>query len=168
MFIRIKNIKNGEYAYLVENSWKKKTSRQEVKEYLGKVVRLERRERLFTNDLTTMSFGEAVKTLIEFELHRLGLVDVGGAFEDGDYHYDTTTHEITVKRTGKRVVIKSHEGYLCKHTIETLLAFNPIGTEEEIGMDLARALVGCGLIVDKGHFVQLFEKVFDLKKSMHR
>ncbi len=168
MFIRIKKIKNGEYAYLVENSWKKKTSRQEVKEYLGKIVHLERRERLFTEDLTPMNFGEAAKTLIEFEVQRLGLQKTDDTFEDEEYAYDPVNHEVIVKRTGKRVVIKSHEGYLCKHTIEQLLSFKPEGTEEEIGLDLARALVGCGLVVDKGHFVQLFEKVFDLKKSMHR
>src|SRR3989344_5881813 len=38
-FFRIKKIKGKEYAYIVENEWKKKGSRQKVMGYLGRVYR---------------------------------------------------------------------------------------------------------------------------------
>jgi hypothetical protein len=37
MFIRIKNIKKNKYAYLVNNKWTKKGTRQKVSKYLGRV-----------------------------------------------------------------------------------------------------------------------------------
>ena len=39
VFFRIKKIKGKEYAYIVENEWKRKSSRQKVKGYIGKVYR---------------------------------------------------------------------------------------------------------------------------------
>ena len=38
-FFRIKKIKGNEYVYLVENEWKKKSSRQKVKGYIGRAHR---------------------------------------------------------------------------------------------------------------------------------
>ena len=40
MFIRIKNIKNQQYAYKVRNKWTKKGTRQKTAGYLGKVFRI--------------------------------------------------------------------------------------------------------------------------------
>ena len=38
-FFRTKKIKGKEYAYIVENEWKRKGSRQKVKGYLGRVYK---------------------------------------------------------------------------------------------------------------------------------
>jgi hypothetical protein len=46
MFFRIKKIKGKEYAYLVENEWKKNSSRQKVKQYIGRVYRLAQKNNL--------------------------------------------------------------------------------------------------------------------------
>ena len=45
-FFRIKKIKGNEYAYRVENEWKKGTSVQKVKGYLGRVFRFEKSQQI--------------------------------------------------------------------------------------------------------------------------
>ena len=165
MFIRIKKIKGGEYAYLVENTWKRKTSRQTVKEYLGKVVHLTEHEIPFTESIEALPFREAALRIIHWQLERCGFVN---GENHPDYRYNKEQHQITSKRTGKTVVLKSHDGYLSKPSIEHLISYIPVGTEEEIAYDLARAFVECGIHLEHELFVQLFEKVYDVKKAMHR
>ena len=41
-FVRVKRINGGTYAYLVENSWTRKGTRQKVSRYLGKVHAVEK------------------------------------------------------------------------------------------------------------------------------
>lgn len=167
-FIRIKKIKNYEYAYLVENTWKKKTSRQKVKEYLGRVVKLDEADIPYKENIGRMEFVEAVESIIEWQFTRLGFEETEKGMEHEDYFYDQKKHTIVSKRLKKPVVIKSHDGYLSKHAIKKLLNFKPEGTEEEIAYDLARSFVECGIFVDKELFIELFQKVYDVKKAMHR
>lgn len=168
VFIRIKKIKQYEYAYLVENSWKKKTSRQKVKDYLGRVVMLEETDIPYEGSIEQQSFKDAVESIINWQFKRLGFEEKNGKLEHEDHTYNPKNHTLIAKRLKKPVVIKSHDGYLSTYTIKKLLSFEPIGTEEEIAYDLARSFVSCGIFVDKGLFIELFEKVYDVKKAMHR
>ena len=53
-----------------------------------------------------------------------------------------------------------NEGYLCTYTLNNLMTLQLTGHEEQVGTQLATALVEAGLKVDKEVFVQLFEKVY--------
>ena len=69
-FIRIKKINNKNYAYLVENTWKKrkKASRQKSLKYLGRVFEIEKNKQnnfIFNSD---ESFQENLLGVIKNEL----------------------------------------------------------------------------------------------------
>ena len=88
-FIRKKKIKNREYAYIVENRWRKrvgkgskKGARQQVKGYLGRVFKLEPKKEIdFFSHFCSDGVEEYVKAndkkviildLVKFELLRHG------------------------------------------------------------------------------------------------
>lgn len=167
-FIRIKKIKKYEYAYLVENTWKKKTSRQKVKEYLGRVVKLDEEKVEFPGTVSELSFEDSVKKILKWQLTRYGFICDDSGCKSDTYEYNEKTHEIKTIKHGKPVVIKSYDGYINKYSIKKLLAFDPVGTEEEIAWDLAKVFVDCGLFVPKEVFIDTFQKVYDVKKAMHR
>ena len=52
-----------------------------------------------------------------------------------------------------------NEGFLCKETFDKLIGFKPKGTEKEIGLELANALLEAGLKVPNEIFVEMFERV---------
>src|SRR3989338_107421 len=74
MFIRIKTIRNNKYGYLVENNWKKRqqSSRQKVKEYLGRVIAVQHQQSLFPEQLPSSTFQEAVLYILAHQLKQQG------------------------------------------------------------------------------------------------
>ena len=81
----------------------------------------------------------------------------------GDIIVDLLT--FTVKnKAGKeaiiRVKVKEDPGYLCTITLQNLLNFTMIGTEEKVGYSFARAFVDGGILVPQEVFVRVFEKIF--------
>lgn len=95
-FIRIKRIKGHDYAYLVDNVWRKrpkggqKGARQKVKRYLGRVINPEKtvyeknHEDFFTKfGISEVSaylnkpLGEIVSDLVRFELMGAGFSEIG-------------------------------------------------------------------------------------------
>ena len=135
MFVRTKKIKNIEYAYLVENEWTSKGTRQCVKKYLGKIIRPVRiKPNNFKVD-ERKKYKDSVKELIKHELEN---------------------HAI--KETGK-IVIAMNEGFLCKETIQQLLELkaDEEGRPDKEGERLAATLLESGLSVQREEFGKLFE-----------
>ena len=157
MFIRIKKIKNKEYAYLVENKWLNNSSRQVVKDYLGRVCKPERAKSVIKIN-HGLDFKEFILDLARQELLNYGFIAEGGVLKSGNVTVDL--NELKFTKNKKAIAISLNEGFLCAHTLSQLLNFRPKGNEEEVGMTLAIMLVEAGIKVPKEEFIHVFEKVF--------
>ncbi|MBS3097979.1 hypothetical protein J4209_04255 [Candidatus Woesearchaeota archaeon] len=177
VFIRKKKIQNKEYAYIVENRWKKRVSkgskkgaRQKVKGYLGRVHRPEARQDV--NFFSHFSIANVedyiannekitiIKDLVRFELIRHGFEEAGKLLSNEDIFFDLDSNEFFAKdNKAKKIVLELNEGFMCKETIENLLNLKVRGGEDA-GYKLANAFVEAGIAVPKEVFVGFFSKVF--------
>lgn len=151
-FIRIKKIKGYEYAYLVENVWRKrkKGARQKVKQFLGRIHKPELKGDMeFSKEdeyVKNNSFRQIVKDLVEYELLKHGSKDFIIDFDKG-----------LVLRNDRKVALQMNEGFLCNYTLKNLMNFKLGG--DEAGYDLANAFVEAGIKVPQDLFVKIFEKL---------
>jgi len=144
-FIRVKNIKGNKYAYLVENTWKKRkgASRQKVGKYLGKVISLQRTgKEEFTRPLPETKEGIAL-TLVEHELLQHGFVKEGENLIQMDLRFSLPLKRF-VDAKGEAVILR----------------FKPRREDErEDAIALAKAFLEAGLRVPHAAFVAYFEKI---------
>ena len=160
MFFRIKKIKGKEYAYVVENSWKKGSSRQKVKNYLGKAYHF--------NLLNNVDF-----------LDYLKIQDIHGYLKNNDknkiisdligwelFKFDIKREEFSIdlsnsriQKNKKNIVLLINDGFMCELTLKNLLKFMPDGDEQNEGYRLARAFVEAGIKVPQEVFVSIFSKL---------
>ena len=158
-FVRAKKIKGNRYAYLVENTWQGKGSRQHVKAYLGKVLTPEAGTASSAPDISDKSFEDSVLTLAAWTLSNHGFANGDGLHVREEVSVDLSLK--SVKRKTKDAVLELNEGFLCSHTLNQLLDFVGEGTrEEEVGQRLAAALLEAGISVPHETFVELFKKTF--------
>lgn len=164
-FVRVKNIKGNPYAYLVENKWGTKGSRQRVTAYLGHVITLHGVQSAPAPNMMG-AYISCVDEVIAWQLIRLGFRNNGKTLTKSSMSYDPATLSFTRKGFPARLVIKHHQGYLCTETLTRLKAFTPHGADEAAGIALARAVVDAGLDPPKEIFVALFERATQgLKKT---
>lgn len=162
-FIRIKKIKNKEYAYLIKNRWlkTKKQPKQKVIGYLGRTIRPKIKSHMnetsffdFKNiyepeDYTETNPKEKIlKDLIEFEIAR----------HDIDIELDF--NKPALKANNREVVLKVNEGFMCSYTIKILKNLSPNGEEEEVALELAKGFVNAGIAIPKEIFIGYFSKIF--------
>lgn len=158
-FIRAKTIKGKEYGYLVKNTWTTTGPRQNVKGYLGRIIRPEKQKEE-TPDISKLKYQSALFTLIKQELCNHGF--------DTRLAKDQTKIDLENRRIinrNKNIIIGMNEGYLCTYTLNKLMTVIPHGYEEQAGLQLATALVEAGLKLNKETFVQLFEKIYKADKN---
>ena len=158
-FVRVKTIKGNRYAYLVENTWQGKGSRQTVKAYLGKVIKPTLVPYGAPPDITTASYQDAVKALASWTVTNHGFSVQDGKHVKDNVSYSLTDHAVANKT--KPAVLELNEGFLCQHTMTELLQFVGEGShEEEVGTRLANTLLEAGISVPQETFVQLFKKTY--------
>ena len=167
-FVRIKKIKNKEYAYLVENRWTNKGARQKSIGYLGKVIRLNKRKNPLSFDeyikkeniiLENLSTKEIALNLIKLELINHNFKGKENHFmENKEIRFNLT--DFSVKQQDKPVVIHLNESFMCNHNISRLLNFSEEGDEDKVGFELAKAFVDAGITVPKELFVSMFERLY--------
>ncbi|MBN1645391.1 hypothetical protein JW851_05150 [Candidatus Woesearchaeota archaeon] len=153
-FIRIKTIKGKEYAYLVSNKWTINGPRQNVKGYLGRVLKpsCKRQEK---TDISNSEFKESIISLITQELINHGFNE--------KLNWNNTKVDLENRRiinNNKNIVIGVNDGYLCTYTLNNLMTLRLKGYDEQAGIQLATALIDAGLKLDKETFIQLFEKIY--------
>lgn len=157
-FIRIKKVKDWKYAYLVENSWKSKKTRQKVKQYLGKVHKLDNIVGIkFDKDIGRMDFRDSVKELVKFELMKGGFRESGKALKKGKF--SVNFDKLSFLNSTRPAVFESNEGFICSHTFEKLVNFKQSKCEEETAMRFAEAILEAGISIPHNEFVKLFEKI---------
>ena len=151
VFFRIKKIKGKEYAYIVENMWKMKGSRQRVKEYIGRAYRFD-----LNNDvdfwhfvkaqnseeyLTQMDIKKIISDLIEWELFK---------FNIDRQQFCIGLNDKKVQRNKKDIALLINDGFMCSLTLKNLLEFKIENDEEKDGYRFARAFVEAGIKVPSG------------------
>ncbi len=159
-FFRIKKIKGKEYAYLVENEWKKKSSRQKVKNYLGRVYRFGLIENIdfmqfikvddFDKYINENNTKKIIKDLAEWELLRFGI-------DKNIFLIDLENKK--VQKSGKNIALLINDGFMCGLTLKNLLEFKAEDQERD-GYRFARAFVEAGIKVPQEVFIGLFGKLY--------
>ncbi len=160
-FFRIKKVKGKEYAYVVENKWKKEGSRQKVRDYLGRVYRFNikndvdflqfRKIESAENYIKENDIKKIINDLIEWELFK----------HDVDKNkFTINLNDMKVQHNEKNAVLLINEGFMCSLTLKNILEFRPEGNESNDGYRLARAFVESGVKIPQDVFVGLFGKLF--------
>lgn len=162
MFVRTKRFKGKEYAYLVENKWTKRGTRQKAIKYLGKVITPSIREIFDEENVPycdleevrrTKSYKEALKKILYFEVQRL-------IFND-DENISINVNKQEVLCDDKRCVLKLKEGFFCGYTLKRLFNLHYFGQDKlEFGYKLAEGFLICGISLDKELFVEICNKAF--------
>lgn len=162
MFFRIKKIKGKEYAYIVENSWKRGGSRQKVRSYLGGICRLDLKNSIDFFEYSKIEnvkdyalnngFKKIIWDLVAWELYRVGV--------GKDVLIDAKNSQI--QKGKKNVVLLINEGFMCGYTLQNLTDFKP-EDEENDKYRFARAFVETGIKVPEQLFVELFGKLYEMK-----
>jgi len=182
-FIRVKKRIKGQktyfFAYEVENKWykRKKSTRQRVKRYLGRVYTVEEKEYQnffgylgvdedgFISYSDRVRFEEMSLDLIEFELLRHGFVQGVGRQRNrlllDDFTYDMLRHKLYSQTTKKPIVLEMNEGFMCDLSIRQMLRFRRKKYDDNrvMGKDFAKAVLSTGIKVEPDIFVELFEKL---------
>jgi hypothetical protein len=157
-FVRIKKVKQWKYAYLVENKWKSKKTKQKVKQYLGRLHTLENIAGAeFGKDIESMSFRDTVSELVKFELMKNGFKEGKAGLKKDGLLVNLEKGEFLDGK--KPVVFESNEGFICSFTFNNALNFKKSKNEEETGLRLAETLLEAGISIPHNVFVKLFEKV---------
>jgi len=177
MFIRIKKIKNIEYAYLVENKWRKRRKnkvKQKTLKYLGKVYKLETTKNLTLNEYIKTNLEEYLKNppiKIIKDLITIGLLNHNfkklnnNSYENDNIHIDLNEKKVINKNTKKKICLEMNNNFLCSYTLKKLLNFKPKQnlTKLQIGKQLANSFESAGVKIPKEIFVIIAQKI--LKKE---
>src|SRR3989338_3093815 len=108
VFIRKKKIQNKEYAYIVENRWKKRVSkgskkgaRQDVNFFSHfSIANVE--DYIANNEKITI-----IKDLVRFELRRHGFEEAGKLLSNEDIFFDLDSNEFFAKdNKAKKIVLE--------------------------------------------------------------
>ncbi len=169
-FIRTKKIKGTEYAYIVENKWRKRRKnkvKQIMSKYLGRVYRFNRVSVLdffefYKIEDISKYLDEKTKYNILYDLIKLALFNHGFEEKDGllvkeGCYFDLKENRVRSERS-KKIAVAMNEGYLTNYAIKKILRFEAFDDEED-GYLLAKLFVEAGLNIPKEVFVGFFKKV---------
>lgn len=159
-FFRIKKIKGKEYAYIVQNEWGEKGSRQKVRGYAGRVYRFDLLNNVdfpgflkiegIQDYIAAKDMGEVIANLIEWEAFKFGI-------NKDEFIIDLSGKKI--QKNKKDIALAINDGFMCNLTLKNLLEFKPEGDEQSDGYRLARAFVEAGIKIPKEIFIGLFNKI---------
>lgn len=159
-FVRKKKIKGKEYAYLVENSWTKKGSRQKVKAYLGKVFsfpQVKTPELEESNDPKTM-----IKNLVKWELLKHGFEEKGNYFVNGEVKVLFENEKLKLADSDVEPAFAFNEGYLCNYFLGQLFGLKlqkKDKEKQETMLNVAKLFVNAGINVPKEAFIKLYNMI---------
>jgi hypothetical protein len=166
-FIRTKKIKGSEYAYIVENRWARKRTKQRSKKYLGKVYRFDRvgvmdfYEHYDISNIDEYLAGKSKEGVIR-DLVKLELFNYGFKEEKGVWQRDGCFINLKGKKVynqkGNNIALAFNDGFLTTYAIRKLHNFT--ADVEEEGYDFAKLFIEAGIAVPKDVFVGVFSKVY--------
>lgn len=169
-FIRTKKIKGKEYAYIVENKWRKRRKnkvKQIMSKYLGRVYRFDRAGVVdffefykiedVNNYIDSKSKYDILYDLIRLELANHGFEKDSEKLVKEECYFDLKEKRVRTARS-KKVAIAMNEGFLTNYAIKKILRFEAFD-EEEDGYLLAKMFVEAGINIPKEIFIGYFRKV---------
>ena len=166
-FIRIKKIKKKsgnsyEYAYLVENTWRKRPkvgTRQKVKAFLGRVYKPEiKNNKDFFSHFKIEDKDSYIKNNILSKITKDLIVWEFFKYDISDKEFFVDFENKLVRKYNNKAVLQINEGFLCDYTLRKLIGFR-FKDDEHAGMTLAKAFVEAGINIPQELFVKVFEKV---------
>ena len=122
-FIRTKKIKGAEYAYIVENKWKKRSKKvkQKTKKYLGRVYRFDKKKDIGFFEFHSVSDEikyveerkkeDIIVDLVKWELIKHGFNEEKAGFVNGDCIFKVKERKV-VNSKGNKIALAFNEGYL--------------------------------------------------------
>jgi hypothetical protein len=152
-FVRIKNICNKEYGYLVENYWTSSGSRQKTKGYLGRVITYAPLVQVPYELPPALSYKELSRYLLAQELRKHGFTGSKSELTHDEVKVNLLKGTCTNRK--RNVVIKINDGFVCAHTFKELMTFTP--QEERFEQDLANCVVAAGINMPPELFISLYE-----------
>lgn len=166
MFIRVKTINKTQYAYLVENKWRKRRKnkvKQRTLKYLGKLHKIPK----FQNKILEKTEGDYKKiilTLIKTELENHNFKEIQNkVFEKDEVKVNLQKKEVINQKTKKKICLEINNNFLCTYTLRKLLNFTPKEglTKLQIGKQLANTLESTGIQVSRETFVSIAKKILN-------
>ena len=160
MFVRKKKIKGNDYAYLVENMWTKKGSRQKVRAYLGKIYYFEQVKNISLEENNDRQ--KLLKNLIECEFLKHGFEKQGNEFVNKDLVVSFENNLIKIKNSDLQAAFAFNQGYLCNYFIEKLFNLQIAKKEkekQEAMLDVAKLFVNAGINVPQEVFIKFYNLI---------
>ena len=151
-FLRVKKIKGKEYAYLVENSWTAKGTRQKVKRYLGRVHRFKGKGSYLLDYSKNDCKGFLVE-LINFELSK-----IKARLKKEKIGFDNKKM-VFIRGNKKNCVLGLNQGFMCDFTLKRILNFKKSGDIEVDSVKLAKFFIEAGFAVPQEYFIGYFERL---------
>ena len=161
MFVRVKKIKEREYAYLVENEWTPWGSRQRVKKYIGKACKIERIAE--ETEKLPKGFKDAILTAAMQELKNHGFKEQEGKLKKDNMIF--SINERKVIENGKNIALSLNEGYFCEETLKQLLSYTLEERPDTSAKKLAILALETGLKLTNEQFIHLFEEAKNINNK---
>lgn len=164
VFVRTKTIKGKPYAYLVENKWTLRGSRQISTKYLGRVISLQKvRDLPFSTYFPEYSIQQKNKKELLRDALMVTLLGYGFQLQKRTLRCKNIVLDLetmTLKqKSGKAIALALGEGILCSETIARIS--NYAKSEDDEGYMLAKHCIEAGLNIPKELFVALYEASSD-------
>lgn len=163
MFIRTKKFGKKEYAYLVENKWTIKGSRQKVSKYLGRIVKPDKIKEENFNFNSEKEGSEIIQDLVKWQLLNHGFEEIAQNILCFDSIFvDLNEKKVFLKKKEENILgaVKINDSFLCDYTLASLFNTKIEGELEDSGKKFAEAFSIAGIPVEKDVFVELFRKVY--------
>lgn len=149
VFVRIKKVKDKDYAYLVENKWNKGKVKQKTIKYLGRAHKFESPK---IEGFTEMN---PLASIVADALSNAGFND---KLKNKDITVDLQKKKVRKGRSEAAIII--NEGVLSSHSLQKLLNYEA-EEEERPGMKLAGLLAASGIRVSNECFINLYKVLHD-------
>jgi len=159
VYIRIKNINQKPYAYLVESKKSKNGPRQKVKKYLGRVYEFEKQE-VDNNAISSKSKINFLSSLVLPELVAIGFKEKTKEYKLQNLIFDhkkLTLSKQTKSKTVKDAIISLNDGYLCSFTLQRILKFKKKGDLREDAEVLAKYFLEAGIKISQENFIGYYK-----------
>jgi len=162
VYVRTKNIYGSEYAYLVESIKTKKGNRQKVKQYLGKVHVLDKKETSIPETIYAKKKKNFLLSLIIPELEAMGFKRNRCNYIHKNLVFDPkklSLQKHTKSKTIKEAVIKTNDAYLSTFTLQRILKFKKSDDLNKDAQELAKYFLEAGLSVSQDHFIAYYQLI---------
>ena len=161
VYIRTKKINDNLYAYLVESFKTKKGSRQKVKQYLGRVYKIDSKN--YSNDVNVRGRdrNSFLLRMILPEFLVLGFKEKNNdEYIYKNFIFNSKKFSLVKKtksKTLKDAIISLNNGYLCTFTLQRLIDFKKTNDIRKDAKLLAKMFLETGIEISQEDFISFYQ-----------